>query len=69
MSKLKNSNPILLTKSLAIGDHSVSLLVELEKSFSLVSMDGVDGSSTIWTVKPVYAIHLHKETNVIQMAL
>jgi len=59
-----NSNPIPLTKSLVIGVHSVSLLAVLEKSFSLVSTDGEDGSSIIWTVKLVYVIHLLKEINV-----
>jgi hypothetical protein len=66
---LLSSNPIPLTKSLVIGDHSVSLLAVLVKSFSLVSMDGEDGSSTIWRVKRVYATHLLKEINVTQMML
>ena len=64
-----NSNPIPLTKSLVIGDRSVSLLAVLVRSFSLVSMAGEDGSSTIWTVKRVYATHLLKEIDVTQTAM
>ena len=64
-----NLNPITLTKSLVIGDHLVSLRVVLVRSFSLVSMDGAAGSSTIWIVKQVFVTHLHKGINVTQMAL